>query len=113
MMPRGDNESYQPQPLPLSQEEYSRSELVRSLHRVEGVIRELKNEVVSRGVYEVEQRQNVAKLAELESDMEKERMASLARHNSLIASLRWAIGTALTSLLGVAGLVVAIIGKGG
>jgi hypothetical protein len=103
-----DDAAYQP--VPLSAEEYTHSEITRWLHRVEIVIGELRNEVVSRSVYEVEQRHTLAELAELKVVQEKDRLAAQGRHEKLVARMWWVVATAITSMLGFLGLLAAVAG---
>lgn len=103
------------QPGPYGQLEYSTGELTRCLARVEGAIGDLRNEVVSRGVYEVERRGIEADIAELRVQAAEDRAASLLRHERLVARTWWVVATVAGLVLTLAGLIITLArgsGKG-
>lgn len=99
-------EDHIPPAYPLTAEEYGRGEITRWLQRVENVIRDLRNEVVSRGVYEVERREMERDIAELRTTIEKDRAAAQLRHERLVNRAWWLVAAIVTVALSVAGLFV-------
>lgn len=98
-------EDYSPAPAPfLSPDEYSRAEIARWLHRVERMLGELRLEVVSRGVYEVERREIERDIADLKAEMVEVRNAGERRHERLVARTWWVVAGLVTTALGVVGL---------